>query len=90
MPNIMIYGLEEGEAVKTGLKIDELLGGKYYGSEYVVTFVPSQVRDRKGVAQPYLKLVTTPNDHVDDILVELRKVGMDIEVSLLTQFIPKT
>jgi len=89
MPNIEIYGLKDSDGVKVAEKIDELFREKDYRDEYVLTYIQSYVCDRKGIVQPYLRLVTTPSDHMEDIIGELRKIGMDIEVSLLERFIPK-
>ncbi len=89
MPNIEIYGLRERSGIRVINKIDRLFRGKDYKDEYVITHVPSFVVDRKKTSQPFLRLVTTPSDHVDDIINELMKIGMDLELMLLNRFISK-
>jgi hypothetical protein len=52
--------------------------------------VKSAVLDHLAVIQPFIRLVTTPSPHIDEILAELKNLNIDIEVLLLQQFIPKT
>ncbi|MCK4554070.1 hypothetical protein KAU19_03845 [Candidatus Parcubacteria bacterium] len=89
MPNIEMYGLRHQEARKKENEIDELLRLKPYANDYVVTNISSIVLDKHAQRQPFLRLVSTRNDHIDNILKELQKLDMDIEVMILDKFIPK-
>ena len=84
--NIKIYGLKKPEAEKVEIEINKLLRGKPYANEYVVTSIKSSVRDRHRRKKPFLELIEIPDI---DVISELKKLGMDIEVPHnLRYFIP--
>ncbi len=89
MPNIEIYGMETADAGIAEIEINKLLRSKPYANDYVITVVESRVRDRHRVKRPFLRLVSTVNDHIVDIIMELRKLDVDIEFQELALFIPK-
>ncbi|MFA6551241.1 MAG: hypothetical protein WCV41_01785 [Patescibacteria group bacterium] len=89
MPNIEVYGITGERTIDIEKKIHGLFETKPYAADYVITFIASGVVDKDGNNQPFLRLVSTPNAHLDDILLELQKLNMDIEVQMLKQFIPK-
>ncbi len=84
-----MYGFQEVQAAGVSAMIAKLFENKSYRDEYVLTVVLSEVTDHRNVHQPYLRLVSTPNDHIEDIIEELRKLKFDVEVMILTKFIPK-
>ena len=55
---------------KKGNEINELLKLKPYVNDYVVTNISSIVLDRHTQRQPFLRLVSTQNNHIDDIDLE--------------------
>ena len=89
MPNIEMYGFNQEQASGVTAMIMELFKNKPYRDEYVTTAVWSDVLDHRNVSQPYLRLVSTPNDHIEDIVEELLKLKFDVEVLILNRFIPK-
>ncbi len=89
MPNIEMYGFSIDEVKGIDSMIHELLEFTPYRDDYVTTFIESEVIDHYNRKQPFLRLVTTKNDHIDDILEELQKLKFDIEVMMLDRFIPK-
>jgi len=96
MPNIEIIGFEPEEAGKLTIQIQRASIGKKYEKEYVITVYPgSYVIDYRGKRQPYIRLVTTPNDHNEEILGILQNITVDmqfvdVEYMLLENFFPKT
>lgn len=90
MPNIEMYGIREEDLPGVTKQIISAFHGKPWQKDYVLTFVKSAVLDHLAVIQPFIRLVTTPSPHIDEILAELKNLNIDIEVLLLQQFIPKT
>jgi len=94
MPNIEIHGIGiRGAYVDDGmnleLKIFEIFSGKTYISEMVVTTFDDAVQDAHHLRQPFLRVVSTPSPHLDEIVELLKALNIDIEVLMLSAFYPK-
>jgi hypothetical protein len=95
MPNIEIIGFEQNEIEELTSQIQNAFRGKDYEVEYVITVFPgSYVIDVRGARQPYIRLVSTPNDYNAEILDILQKITVgtehvDVEYMLLQGFYMK-
>ena len=97
MPNIEIYGLAVNSrsdvatriVVELRDKIFELFKDSPFVGEMVVTAIDSDVTDKNHEDQPFLRLLSSEEDHVPEILEKLQTLGMDIEYQKLEKFIPK-
>jgi hypothetical protein len=97
MPNIEIYGLAVNSMrdVATRMvaelrdKIFDLFKDSPFVGEMVVTAIDSDVTDKNREDQPFLRLFSSEEDHVPEILEKLQTLGMDIEYQKLEKFIPK-
>jgi hypothetical protein len=91
MSNIMVYGYGIDEGKKLAEEIHRLFEGKAYQSDYVVTVVVSQVEDHNHVSLPFLRIMATDIcfGSFSDIIIELKKLRLDIEVVGVKKFIPK-
>lgn len=89
MPNIEIHGLKNETREYVHSKIRSAFAEKPYRDDYVITAYESKVHDWRLNAQPFIRLVTTPSDHTEDIIQELQKLDLDIEVMILDRFIPR-
>ncbi|MBU0597177.1 hypothetical protein KJ641_00760 [Patescibacteria group bacterium] len=90
MPNIEVHGLWGKNAVEVVNKIRKAMEGSPEESEYVTDVVGSTVLDHLSRSQPFLRLLSSEEDSVQAILERLEPLGMDIEVLLLFQFVPKS
>lgn len=89
MPNIELYGFTAAEVATASSQIREIFADKPYQDEYVITCILSRVTDHHVQRQPFIRLVNTPSEHLGDMIAELQKVGVDIEVMMLDGFYPK-
>jgi len=99
MPNIEIHGfgyqsLVYGTHVTSGAKdlgnkALRLLSEKSYLPEVVITICADEVFDVIGKPQPFLRVVSTPTPHLDEIVELLKTLNVDIEVQMLSAFYPK-
>lgn len=89
MPNIEIHGLAPYETQKIVERITKCLENNSLVNETVITVIPSKVSDIIGNSAPFLRLYKTPDDPDIEIVEDLKKVGMDLEVTDLMRFIPK-
>lgn len=98
MPNIELHGFTgraHGLSLATPLrrveevesKIRELFEPKPYKKDYVISRIDSHVVDHDNDPQPFIRLVST-EEHIDDVVEELKKLGYDIEIMILNTFIP--
>ena len=67
----------------------KLFSDKPYRSDMVVTIVPDHVSDKNLYRQPFLRVVSTPSDHLKEIVEILKTLNIDIEVQMLSAFFPK-
>ena len=95
MPNIEIHGYGiRGEyayiARDLRTKIFALLIVEApHVSDAVVTVFDDWVTDEAEKRQPFLRLVSTPSPHIDEIVELLKTLDIDIEVQELKAFHPK-
>lgn len=97
MPNIEIHGFgcgavaESNSAENADLrrKIFDLFTGKSYTKEMVITAVADDVRDGSGRPQPFLRVVSCCDTHLDEIVELLKTLDMNIEVTMLSAFHPR-
>lgn len=90
MPNIEIHGLPQTEARDKRAKIFGAFSDRPYIDEMVVTISPTDVQDKNRESQPFLRLVSTPQDFTSEIIRRLERFGLDIEEAApLRAFYPK-
>ena len=97
MPNIEIYGLAVNSRGDIATRMVVELKDKIFGlfkdspfvGEMVVTAIDSDVTDKDYEEQPFLRLLSSKEDHVNEILEKLKTLGMDIEYQKLEKFILK-
>ena len=89
MPNIEVHGLSWWKARKIRRRIFDLFKETPYAHEVVVTIFSTKVTDIHAVNQPFLRLVNDRLKNAYEILVLLKRLGMDIEYLKLKQFIPR-
>lgn len=71
-------------------RIFSLFEGKSYWKDMVITIVMDNTQDYREVPQPFLRIVSTPSEHIEEIVEILkRRFNMDIEVLMLAAFHPK-
>lgn len=90
MPNIEVHGFSETEAKSVRERVFKLFEGKPYVREMVVAIYLTVVEDFAGCPQPFLRVCTTEQDYVKEILALLPSLGIDIEHMRLVKFIPKS
>ena len=92
MPNVEIHGLMRDEATVVREKIFSLFGDTDYVDDMVVTIFWTEVQDKNGDEQPFLRLANSKQaheqDHTEEILDRLKTLGMDIEQLRLEAFFP--
>ncbi len=88
MPNIEVHGkVRQAEFIET--IIFDMFSEKKYVDEMVVTTYPTTVVDKNGKNQPFLRLVSSCQEHTEEILEILLGLGMDVECVQLQGFYPK-
>ena len=87
MPNIEIHSLPEQQALLRA-RIFALFQNTSYRDEIVVTVYPTEAMDRMSTNQPFIRLVTTPQDNTEEIITTLLTQGLDVEHLQLTAFHP--
>jgi len=89
MPNIEIFGFEKREAGKWEKKIFDVFQGKPYVGDMVVTIHNNTiVRDMNGDSQPFIRVSSTPNCFIDEILDTISSLMIDVEHLALERFLP--
>ena len=89
MPNIEIFGFEENEAKKWEKKIFDAFQSKPYVQDIVVTIHHNTTaRDMKGKSQPFIRVSSSPNCHIEEILEVISSLKIDVEHLLLKCFLP--
>lgn len=95
MPNIEVHGFGEYKCEYVGIKnrarlsvneLFDLFCDKSYVEEMVITICPDITLDKKGENQPFLRVVSTPSPHLDEIVELLKVLNIDIEILLLKSF----
>jgi len=89
MPNIEIHGLSKERAKEMYDKIVVIFRGRPYFSEVVVTRYPTEVHDLSGNTQPFLRLVSSCQEHTEEIMHILEVLDLDIERGKLEEFRPR-
>lgn len=89
MPNIKIYGLSPQEEAAKFKQIQDIFKNESYSDDIVVSLIKSEVIDLKGRSQPYVQLELSCMKNYNKKLKLLKKLGMDIQVVHLHDFIPK-
>jgi hypothetical protein len=95
--NIEIHGIPQlgANAIRIGLY--NLLRDEPFVEDLVIEVYPTTVEDREKKTQPFVRLVSTPNDYEARVIALLGKVfnlttggeGIDIEILELKRFIAK-
>lgn len=90
MPNIEIFGFEKEEAEKLEKNIFDAFQDKAYVEDMVVTIHHNTtVRDMNGQDQPFIRVSSSPNCHIDEILeVISSSLKIDVEHLALKCFLP--
>lgn len=88
MPNVEIHGLPLEEARRTRSVVFNLLKGRSYVWDMVVTIYPTEVENRKGDSQPFFRLANSHEEISEEIIEVLHHMGMDVEYLRLDKFIP--
>ena len=91
MPNIEIHGFGlrgpfAQEAIALRKRIFEILEASPVARDIVVSIYDDIVVDKKGEAQPYLRIVFAPADRIFLDILSLKVLGFDIEVLELKNF----
>ena len=91
MPNIEIHGFGNSPAALnlTKKSIRRLMRGSKEQGDYVITPCNDTAEDHDGDSQPYIRLVSSEPDTIDNLLERLTPLEMDIEVLVINRFIPK-
>ncbi len=96
MPNIEIHGIGMrgvyvDDAYSLRNRIFALFGKKPYvqETETVVTIFDDEVTNVRKSRQPFLRVVSTPSEHLEEIVELLRTLDIDIEVQMLSAFFSK-
>lgn len=90
MPNIEIHGMgKREEAGQLAKRIFQVFADRPYVDEMVVTICDTIVQDKNGNSHPFLRLANSCQDHTEEIIQELRGLGLDIEHLELKAFYPK-
>jgi hypothetical protein len=87
MANIEIHGMEKELAEKERENIFELFKEKEYVRDIVVTIFPTDVRDRRYRKLPFIRLVSTLEPYLEEVVKLLLKIGFDLEILELQRFI---
>ena len=92
MPNVEIHGLsvEDAKTVRERIFVRfRSFPDQSVYEEMVVTICQTDVTDKDGNPQPFLRLLNTNQNGTPLIIDELQKVGLDIEHLHLAEFYPK-
>jgi hypothetical protein len=89
MPNIEIHGFEPKEATILRRKIFRAFIGNRHIKDMVVTIYLTDVRDARGLKQPFLRLCTTSLPDIDEVIEILKSLKIDLEYVSITSFFPK-
>ena len=69
-------------------KIFDIFSGREYASDLVITVCTDRTNGRNSL-QPFLRVVSTPSPHIDEIVELLKILDIDIEAQMLAAFHPK-
>ena len=83
MFNIEMYGFSDRTALIHRKTIKKFFEGKSYQNDYVVTVIPVSVFDHHDTSRPFIRLAITPSDELEDIISELKKLEVDIQILFL-------
>lgn len=92
MPNIEIHGVQDprtGLDNKLYMQIADLVDGAEYEDDLVITIVNDEVLATDSLPRPFLRIVSTPGEHLDDVTNRLRSLQMDMEILELKRFIQR-
>ena len=89
MPNIELHGFSSMDADIKKAAIFNMFAKEACVKDMVVTTFANEVVDLNGAPQPFIRVTSTPNQHIDKIVKKLRSLGIDIEVLILKAFHPK-
>ena len=88
MPNIELHGYAPDDVVNVRNKIHEVLRTSTIADEIVTTLIGSNVQDLKGDRKPFLRVISGHSE-LDELKELLKPLGQDIEVLVLSEWIPK-
>ncbi len=91
MPNIEIHGMpnpELGLDNRFYMDIADLFNGAKYEDDLVITIVNDETLATDSIHRPFLRIVSTPGEHLDDAVDRLKVLKMDMEILELKRFIP--
>lgn len=90
MPNVEIHGLRKKEARELRKRIFRIFEEESFAGDMVVTIVPSEVEERRGTPQPFIRVTSTEQSYLKGLIQRLREtIEMDVEHSRLEAFYPK-
>ncbi len=94
MPNIQIHGVSKRQIPDLKAVLKSTLRGASYAKDIVVTSANDEVEDLDGNPRPYLLIEITRDEqgvlgNIKRRLADILSLNMDIEVAMLTEFIPK-
>jgi len=89
MPNIEIFGFRKKEAEEWEGKIFTAFQDKPYVGDMVVTIHHyTTVRDMNGDNLPFIRVSSSPNCHINEILETISSLKIDVEHLPLECFLP--
>jgi len=90
MPNIEIHGLNEDDSAKMAEKIFYLIRSSdpELAEQAVVTLSRDICIDQRCRRQPYLRICSSKQEHLDVLKGLLGQLIIDIETLVLQEFIP--
>jgi hypothetical protein len=88
MPNIELHSFTAITAQGLRDRIFTLFHDKLYEDEVVVSICPTRTFNTNLEVQPFLRLIHSCTDHVEEIIEILRTLCLDIEQLQLSTFYP--
>jgi hypothetical protein len=89
MPHIEMRGYG-AKPIELRNKIRNAVKNLPEATEIVTSICPVIVTDQNDKSTPFLRVISTKYDGLDDLLDRLKTLGEDIEVMPLERWIPKT
>ncbi len=91
MPNIEIHGTHKSFAADLGLRISGVLEGTKYYHDVVLSIMGDSVTDLRGKPKAFLRVIFAGNEPSgihDDCMERLTALNMDMEIVMISEFIP--
>jgi hypothetical protein len=89
MTNIEVHGLHSTGTRILKQQIIRIFGGKPYANKIRVTTFSSHAVNCQGIDTPFIRLFSTSEILVSEIIKKLKELGVDIEYVELKAFFPR-